>query len=332
MAALPAAVAATRTAVRRALTKLRLPDSALVLVACSGGADSLALAAAAAFVAPRMSLGAGLVTIDHALQPGSADRALEVVTWAATVKLTPAVARTVDATAHGDGPEAAARSARYQELAAVAVETGAAVVLLGHTLDDQAETVLLALARGSGPRGLAAMPEIRERHGVRFVRPLLRVTRAETLAACADLGLKPWHDPHNEDPAYARSRVRAALPALAEVLGPDVVVNLARTARLVAADTELLDHLAADATATATNPDGDLIVSVLANLPAALRTRVLRRFALAAGATPAALGAVHVEALDALVTEWHGQGPVDLPGSVRIGRRGDLLLTRRDGL
>jgi len=332
VAALPAAVGAVRTAVRRSLQRLGLPAGSLILVACSGGADSLALAAEAAFVAPRIGLAAGLVTINHGLQSGSADRAGQLVAWAATVGLAPAIACAVDATPHGDGPEAAARSARYRALAAAAKQTGAVAVLLGHTLDDQAETVLLALTRGSGPRGIAAMPEVRDQDGVRFVRPLLRVPRRQTVAACADLGLKPWQDPHNDDPAYARSRLRAAMPALTEVLGDDVVTNLARTARLVAADAELLDRLADDARPTVTGPEGGLIVSALSDLPAPLRTRILRSFALDAGAGAAALGSVHIEALDALITDWHGQGPVGLPGGVRIGRRGDLLLTRRVGL
>ena len=303
-------VAAVRVAVRRALD---LPSGSLVLAACSGGTDSLALASATAFVAPRLGLRAGLVTVDHGLQDGSSERAEQVAAWGRTAGLEPAVAARVTVGRAG-GPEAAARDARYAALVAAAEEHQAAVVLLGHTLEDQAETVLLALARGAGPRGLSGMPE---RRGI-FVRPLLTISRAQTRAACAELGLTPWEDPHNADPAYARARVRAMLPELVEALGPDVIPNLARSARLIAADTALLDELAAAHT-------GEPSVADLATLPIALRTRVLRNFALRLGAPAGALSTVHLDALDALVVAWRGQGPVALPGGIHVMRRDGRL-------
>ena len=158
-------------------------------------------------------------------------------------------------------------------------------MLLGHTRDDQAETVLLALVRGAGPRGLAAMPVQREVDGVALVRPLLDVSRAQTAAACAALGLRPWHDPHNLDPSFARVRARGLLADLSAALGPAVVANLARTASLVAADNDVLDALAADALAAAAArpPAGGLGVAVLAGLAPAVRTRVLRAWALIVG-------------------------------------------------
>ena len=156
MAALPPPVAALRVAVRQALSGVRAQSS--VLVACSGGADSLALAATVAFVAPRLDLRPGLVTVDHQLQPGSADRAAKLVAWAAERGFVPAEVAVVDVRGRPGGPEAAARDARYEALSAAAERHGAAAVLLGHTRDDQAETVLLALARGAGPRGLSGMP------------------------------------------------------------------------------------------------------------------------------------------------------------------------------
>jgi len=225
VARIPAAVAAVRQAVRRSL-----PADGLVLVACSGGADSLALASAVRFV----HRGAvGLVTVDHGLQAGSDSRASSVASWARSAGFDPVDVMTVAVGGRPGGPEAAAREARYEALSAVAARVGAVAVLLGHTRDDQAETVLLALARGAGPRGIAGMPA---RKGL-FVRPLLDVARADTRKACAAQGLVPWDDPHNVDPAFARSRVRgAALPALVEALGPAVVANLARTAGQVAAD------------------------------------------------------------------------------------------------
>ncbi len=305
-------VAAVRVAVRRALD---LPPGSLILAACSGGADSLALASAAAFVAPRLGLRAGLVTVDHGLQTGSGERAAHVASWGTKVGLSPSVAVRV-AVGRAGGPEAAARDARYVALVTAAEEHGAAAVLLGHTLEDQAETVLLALARGSGPRGLAAMPA---RRGI-FLRPLLAVSRADTRAACAELGLTPWEDPHNADQSYARARARAALPVLVDALGADVVVNLARTARLIAADTALLDELATQAV-----PVGEPLVADLAALPPALRTRVLRDFALRLGAPAGSLSAVHLDALDALVVGWHGQGAVALPGGIHVTRRDGRL-------
>jgi tRNA(Ile)-lysidine synthase len=316
--ALAPSVAAVRTAVRQALREV---DGDLVLVACSGGADSLALAAATAFVAPRLGLRAGLVSVDHGLQPGSAERAKEVASWAAGAGLAPAEAVSVTVAGHPGGPEAAARTARYEALVAAAHRLGASTVLVGHTRDDQAETVLLALARGAGPRGLAGMPVRRELAGVVLLRPLLHISREQTSQACAALGLTPWEDPHNTDPAYARSRVRAtALPALVAALGPGVVANLARSARLLAADVAALDDL------TPEPGDGPLLVGELAGLPQALRTRMLHRWALALGAPAGALSQRHVAALEALVVDWHGQGPVHLPGGIEVGRAGDRLV------
>jgi tRNA(Ile)-lysidine synthase len=298
-----------------------LAPEALVLVACSGGADSLALASATAFVAPRLGLRFGLVTVDHGLQAGSARRAADVADWARGCGFEPVEVAAVDVGGLPGGPEAAARSARYTALSSVAARCGAAVVLLGHTRDDQAETVLLALARGAGPRGMAGMPY---RKGV-LVRPLLGVARAETRKACAALGLAVWEDPHNTDPAYTRSRVRAdALPALIAALGPAVVDNLARTAGQLAADSALLDSLAVAALGSARTGAG-LSVSILAGLDPAIRGRVLHFWARELGAPGGALSHRHVVALDALVTDWHGQGATSLPGGIVVARRDGVL-------
>jgi tRNA(Ile)-lysidine synthase len=302
-----------------------VPAGALVLVACSGGADSLALAAAAAFVAPRLGLRVGGVTVDHGLQPGSAERAAGVAALLGRLGLDPvrSVAVTVPSgsAAGGAGPEAAARAARYHALDAAARDYRAAAVLLGHTLDDQAETVLLGLARGSGGRSLAGMPVQRGR----YRRPLLAVRRAATTAACIELGLEPWQDPHNSDFRYARARVRhQALPALETALGPGVAEALARTASQLRADVECLDELAfaesGQLRRDCSDPAG-LEAGWLRALPAAIRTRVLRDAAIMAGCPHGALTAGHVGAVDALVTDWHGQRWVDLPGGMRARRR-----------
>lgn len=303
------AVAAVRAAVRAALGDDRTP----VLVACSGGADSIALAAATAFVAPRLGLCAGMITVDHGLQPGSAERARRVAAWGFELGLDPVQAATVTVAASG-GPEAAARDARYAALDAAA-ETLDARLLLGHTLDDQAETVLLGLGRGSGPRSLAGMRPAAGRR----LRPLLAVRRATTRQACADLDLPVWDDPHNTDPAFRRARLRhEALPVLEDVLGGGVAEALARTATLLRADLDALDAGAAGYPVDAT-----LDVGPLADLPAALRSRVLRRWATAAGAGP--LSAERTAALDTLVTDWRGQGPIELPGGVRVRRASGTL-------
>ncbi|TNY35273.1 tRNA lysidine(34) synthetase TilS [Thermomonospora catenispora] len=321
------AVAAVRRAVRRAIADL--PEGTPLLVACSGGADSLALAAATAFEAPRAGRAAGGVTVDHGLQEGSARVAERVVRTMRELGLDPAesVAVTVD----GDGgPENAARRARYAALDGAARRLGAAV-LLGHTLDDQAETVLLGLARGSGARSLAGMPPVFRRGDVRYIRPLLDLDRTTTRKACTALGLQPWEDPHNRDPAYTRVRVRhRVLPALEEALGPGVPQALARTARLLRDDAEALDALAERAHAEAAR-DGELQVAALEGLPRAVRTRVLRRAAVSAGSPAGTLAAVHVDELDRLITRWRGQRHVDLPGGVRAFRtRGRLRFERRE--
>ncbi len=315
------AVAEVRTAVRTCLSDLAAGD--LVIVACSGGADSLALAAATAFVAPRLGLRAGGVTVDHGLQPGSGERAADVAALLSKLGLDPvrSAAVTVAPAASAAGPEAAARTARYGALAEAATEYGAAAVLLGHTLDDQAETVLLGLARGSGGRSLAGMAA---RRGP-YRRPLLGVRRATTSAACAELGLQPWQDPHNRDSRFARARVRhQALPALEAALGPGVAEALARTASQLRADAECLDDLAfaesAKLRGCCSDPAG-LDAGWLRELPAAIRTRVLRDAAIMAGCPPGALTAGHVDRVDALVTGWRGQRWVDLPGGVRARRQ-----------
>ncbi|GHH76717.1 tRNA(Ile)-lysidine synthase [Promicromonospora soli] len=332
------------------------PDD-LVLVACSGGADSLALAASVAFEARRVGrsvrsrghgVRAGAVVVDHGLQAGSAEVAERAAEQCRSLGLDPVVVRRAE-WFDGGGPEAAARDARYSALAAVAGETGAALVLLGHTLDDQAEQVLLGLARGAGARSLAGMP--RER-GI-FRRPFLGLRRAQTEAVCAASGLEFWTDPTNLLPddgevstgstregagptregAFTplRSQVRGrVLPVLEETLGPGIVEALGRSADQLRDDADLLDALAAELLeqARVTDPDmaaGDpaehvLDVEVLERAHPALRRRALRLAALAIGCRPTDTTTRHVDALDALVVSWSGQGPAHLPGGAQVGR------------
>lgn len=280
-----------------------------VAVALSGGADSLALLTGA--LAEGLDVVA--LAVDHGLQEGSAAVAERA---AATARELGARATVLTVTVSGPGgPEAAARAARY---AALDAARDGAPVLLGHTLDDQAETVLLGLGRGSGARSLAGMAAWAAPYG----RPLLGVRRADTRAACAELGLTPWEDPHNLDPRYTRVRVRTeVLPLLEDVLGGGVAESLARTAASLRADNDALDGLAPA-------PSGpDLPVEELAGLPAALRIRALRTWLAGRGAR--ALTGAHLAAVDALVTDWHGQGPTAIPGG-SAGRR--LQVHRAGGI
>lgn len=316
------AVAAVRSAVRRSLADL--DPGACLLVACSGGADSVALLAATVFEARRSALRVVGVTVDHGLQDGSAEHARQVADQMRGIGADEVLVVPVTVAGEG-GPEAAARRARYAALDAAADQAGAEMVLLGHTRDDQAETVLLGLARGSGARSLSGMAPV----SGRYHRPLLGLSRADTAAACRAEGLDVWTDPHNEDLAYARVRVRhQVLPVLEGALGPGIVEALARTARLLRDDADALDTLAEQELASARTGD-DLAVDRLVGLPPAVRRRVLRRAALDAGCPATELFAVHVEGMDALVTDWHGQRGVDLPGKVRANRSGGTLRLHR---
>jgi tRNA(Ile)-lysidine synthase len=287
-----------------------------VTVACSGGADSLALAAATAFVATRLGIDAGLVTVDHGLQPGSDEQASRVAVIGYELGLDPVTVVRVTVGADG-GREGAAREARYEALADAGVP-----VLLGHTLDDQAESVLLGLGRGSGARSIAGK---RALDGP-WLRPFLGLRRATTEAACAALGLTPWDDPHNADPSFRRVRVRReVLPVLEDVLAGGVAEALARTADLARADADALDTWAqAVINAHSGTPERpQLRVDQVEELPTAVRTRVLRAWSLAAGATE--MTAERTAALDALITDWRGQAEVQLPGGVHVRRASDRL-------
>jgi tRNA(Ile)-lysidine synthase len=316
------AVAAVRLGVRRALADVEPGET--VVVACSGGADSLALLAATVFEARKSGWRVVGATVDHGLQEGSAPHADRVVAQMAGLGADETVAVRVTVDPGGRGIEAAAREARYAVLGEVASRLGSRVVLLGHTLDDQAETVLLGLVRGSGGRSIAGM-----RHGFdEFRRPLLEVTREQTEAACAAEGIEAWEDPHNLDPRFTRARIRhLVLPVLEEQLGPGVAAALARTADSLQADLAALDDAAEACLAAVADSDG-LRVAELARQPLAIRTRVLRLAALAAGSPASELFRVHVLAMDDLLC-GAGDRSVDLPGHLRCGRRGDRLVLER---
>ena len=312
-------VATVRVAVRRTLAALvaeqpgrALPPEAAVLVACSGGPDSLALLSATVFEGHKLGLRVIGVTVDHGLQEESAAHAEHVVAQMAELGADETATARVEVQGGGRGPEAAAREARYAVLDQLVQHFGAVVVLLGHTLDDQAETVLLGLARGSGGRSLAGM-----RRGFdHYRRPLLDVTRTDTVTACQVEGIEYWNDPHNIDPAYARVRVRRkVIPMLEDELGPGVAGALARTADQLRADMELLDQLAQEAYDELREPGG-LEVKALLDLPLATRHRMLRLAALEAGAIGSELFHVHVLAIAQLLSSRGAGGEVQLPGHV----------------
>lgn len=344
----PAALRVAR-AVRAAL-----PGDAVV--GCSGGADSLALALGAHWAAQKLGATVRAVVVDHGLQAGSDEVAARVVEEL-TGRGMPAESVRVQVHTADGGLEAAAREARLSALASYGVP-----VLLGHTLDDQAETVLLGLLRGSGTRALAGMsldtprevsssgvgpsgsrgtrdaassedpsPECGAGHpaapedpssravyrGTRLIRPLLSLRRADTVQACADWGVTPWHDPMNDDPRFARVAIRHHLAHLTEALGRDLAPALSRTADLARADADLLDELAADAVPTG----ADLAVDDVAHLPDALRWRVLHTWL---SRVSAGVEYRHVLAVDALLTQWRGQGPIAIPGA-QIRRHSGVL-------
>ncbi|GLJ75341.1 tRNA lysidine(34) synthetase TilS [Leifsonia poae] len=301
-----------------------LASGALLLVGLSGGADSLALAAATAFEAPRAGYRAGAVVVDHGLQEGSDRVAAAAAAQAEQLGLDPVLVETVRVDDEATGPEAAARNARHEAFDRALAATGAARILLAHTLDDQAETVLLGLARGSGPTSLQGMlPDTG-----RLLRPLLALRRETTRAFCAESGLPFWDDPHNDDPSYARVRVRASvLPVLERELGPGVAEALARTAEQLREDNEALDGLALEwalELVTQTD-DGHVALDVrgLSADPPALRQRIIRL--VVSSEFGVSLSRTHTIAVTELITDWHGQKALSLPG-VRVVRQNGLLI------
>ena len=311
-------------------------DAPLVLVALSGGPDSLALAVALGFEQGKCGVRAGAVIVDHGLQEDSAEIAERAAEQARSAGLNPVVVRRVTVAETGSGPEADARAARYAAFAEVARETEATAVLVGHTLDDQAETVMLGLARGSGARSLAGMRLVTPHEtkgsaapGVTIVRPLLGLRRTIVAQSLADQGIAAWHDPHNSDPAYARVRVRTAvLPLLEKELGPGVADALARTAAQLTDDADYLDALAAGTVTSAVTSAGIISTEILAPLHPAIRVRCLRLW-LSRELELTQLSAAHLAAVDELVTAWHGQAAVDLPGG-SVFRSENALKTRRN--
>lgn len=305
------AVPAVRRAVRNWLEKYEAGDT--VLVAVSGGADSLALAHALSIEAKNFVITVIGVTVDHQLQDQSHQQAEKVKSQLKSFDLDCLIKKV---TVHvKDGLEASARKARYDALQEAAHEKNAVAVFLGHTRDDQAETVLLGLARGSGTRSLSGMAQ----HNGLYVRPFLEITRLHNEQYCEELNLKFWNDPHNENPDFSRVRVRKeALPILEQSIGPGIAEALARSAHLLRDDADALDHWAKreEIHLDLSNLD----CAYLLELPRAIRTRIIRAAVYAAGAPSGMVTWEHVSAVEALISAWNGQGALNLPGGVKVER------------
>jgi tRNA(Ile)-lysidine synthase len=314
-----------RSAVRACLSQLleEQPLAKSFGVAVSGGADSLALAGALALESKNLSIDIFAIIIDHQLQTGSDTVAQECAKKLHSLGIDNVYIKKVkvDIT---DGLESSARRARYRELQTFLEEKNLAVIFLGHTKNDQAETVLLGLARGSGTRSLSGMARSQEK----FVRPLLDISRNETEAACDELSVKYWQDPHNEDKKYLRVRARKIMPILEAEIGPGITDALARSAKLLRDDADALDGYA-NQFFEKVNPE-EIEISELINLPKAVRSRVIRLAAYHLGSPPGSLSADHIQPIEALITQWRGQGASSLPGGVKVERiSGRLSLSRR---
>lgn len=306
------AIVSIRNAIRPYLEKLEAGDT--FLVAVSGGADSLALAYALVIESKNLALNAIAVTVDHQIQSNSGVQAAKVAEQLKEMGYGKVFIEKV-VVASDSNIESNARDVRYQAIYKVAQEAKAEKVFLGHTFNDQAETVLLGLARGSGTRSLSGMSEANDL----YLRPLLGITRSQTEQACIELGLEFWQDPHNFDTDFTRVRVRReVIPFLEEKLNPAISEALVRTAALARDDADALDQWA-EREAAGLNL-ADLDCAHLATLPRAITTRILRIAALSAGTTPGALTFEHVGAMEALISAWKGQGALGLPGGVKVER------------
>lgn len=312
-----------RRAARNALAHFEPGDR--ILLAVSGGADSLLLAAATNLEASKVGIQLNALVVDHQLQNGSGDVALSAQKKLIELGITEAkVTQVLVSNNSGNGGmEAAARTARYKALDDEADRIGAAAIFLGHTEDDLAETVLLGLARGSGTRSLSGMAF----HIGRYVRPFLELTRAQVLAACKESGIEFWSDPHNEELSFARVRVRTEiLPRMEKEIGPGISKALARTSRILREDADALDLIAGDLFASLVDPT-QIPIELIADLPTAVRKRVIKRAIEAMGAPT--LTAEQILEVDALVGAWKGQGAVALAGGITARRdSGRLTLSK----
>ena len=319
-------MADVRRAIRESWDRQGVTAGDVVSVAVSGGPDSLALAGAAIFEGKRAGVDVSAVIVNHNLQKGSMEVAQRAKETLLSLGFETVEVMDVQVKQTSIGMEAAARNARYGALDSFAKAHGAKFTMLGHTLDDQAETVLLGLARGSGAKSIAGMQELSAEG--KYLRPLLGIRRATTVAFCSDSGIKVWNDPQNKDTKFSRVKVRLkVLPVLEKELGPGIAESLAKTAGILQEDLEYLDAQAAKAfkaVAKTTNSTVSLDVKGLEKLPTAIRNRVILKALGLLGVEPAK---VQIDSISALVTNWHGQKPLVLP-SVRVVRAGNEIILK----
>lgn len=321
---LTAPMADVRRAVREALLSAKLSPDTLVLVAVSGGSDSLALAAAVSFEAPRQSLRAKAIVIDHGLQAGSDQIAQQAADRCRGLGIDAVVSK-VEVKASGDGLEAAARNARYSELERVRAELGAELILLGHSLDDQAETVLLGLTRGSGLKSIAGMSILDS--DKRLLRPLLGLERDVLRQSLLDQGVEFWDDPQNLDPRFTRVRIRELLKSIEAELGPGVNRAMARTASIASLAEDFLQGSAIElekaARAKTQARAAHYDVKKLAGVHRALLNQTIRLIAQRVGARNLTMD--QIQSVAELVTNWHGQKSIPLSG-ITVGRENNELV------
>ena len=317
------AMADVRRAIREAWESFGVEEGDTLVIACSGGADSLALAAASVFEGKRAKIKVIAVVVNHNLQKGSKKIAELAKTTLMDLGFETVEVMEVKVVAGSLGIEAAARNARYEAIDDFAKRYGAKFSMLGHTLDDQAETVLLGLARGSGPKSIAGMSALST--DGKYLRPLLGIRRETTVAFCVDSGITYWQDPQNLDTKFSRVKVRLnVLPILEKELGPGIASALARTAEILQEDNHYLEaqaDIAFHASAKTTNNSVFLDVEELFQLAPAIRNRVIHNALVMLGAEPSK---THVDSVSSLLTNWHGQKPLTLP-AVRVVRTGQEI-------
>ncbi len=317
-------MADVRRAIRDSWDLLNLTKGSTVSVACSGGADSLALASAALFEGNRAEINVIACIVNHNLQEGSMEVALRTKGILMEMGFSVVEIMEVHIQQSSLGMEAAARNARYEALTEFAEKHNAVLTMLGHTQDDQAETVLLGLARGSGAKSIAGMPTLSP--DGKYLRPLLGITRKETVSYCEDLSLEYWSDPQNLDTKFTRVKARLnVLPVLEGELGPGITQALARTAEILQDDIAYLEVQAEKAFSEVTKTTNNSVVidtEGLEKLPKALSSRVIHKSLSLMGAEPAK---VQIDSVMELVTNWHGQKPLTLP-SVRVERKGKEII------
>ena len=290
----------------------------LILVGCSGGADSIALVWSASVVCKRLNLTPPPLTLDHQLIAESNQVAENTKKQCAEFGINQIIVKKIKVVLENEGLEAAARKARYKAFEEVIKETNAKALMLAHTQDDQAETMLMRLTRGSGAKSLSAMSEV----SGKYLRPFLHVRKFEIKDALEKEDIKYWNDPANSNSDFLRVKVRNELiPKLIEVLGDSVVEALDRTSMLLKNDNDILDQIALNHY----QENRQLLISKLEDLHSAIRTRVIKLAALDAGVNPGPFSFEHIEAIDALVTNWHGQSHIDLPGFVQASRVNETI-------